>query len=341
MKKTFALTVAIPCYNSAAYMRKAVEGAAMAGQDVEVIIVDDGSSDDTLKVAEELAAKHPDRIQVVHKENGGHGSAVNAGLAHARGIFFKVLDSDDWFDVTEYTKMLRYIGKMLQSGKLADMIVVNYVYDKPSEKKQKAIRYRNIMKSGRMIGWKDMGKFRKSQNLLMHSLVYRTEVLRKCKLELPEHTFYVDNLFAYNPLPEVKKIMYIDANVYHYFIGREDQSVNEKVMIGRIDQQIRVTKLMIDQYDLSKIKNKNLRDYMYHYLAMIMTVSSVLLIKSGTPENLQKRDELWAYLKKTRPEMYEVLDKDIVAKFMQSKSSLGRGITKIGYKISQKIYAFN
>ena len=80
-----------------------------------------------------------------------------------------------------------------------------------------------------------------------------THLLRECGLELPKHTFYVDNIFVYQPLPHVKTMYYLDVNFYRYYIGREDQSVNESVMIGRIDQQIRVTKLMLDYYDVTRI----------------------------------------------------------------------------------------
>ena len=126
----------------------------------------------------------------------------------------------------------------------------------------------------------------------MHSVIYRTELLRQCGLELPKHTFYVDNIFVYQPLPHVKNMYYLDVNFYRYFIGRSDQSVNEQVMIGRIDQQLRVTKLMLGYYDVTKIPNRKLKHYMTSYLEIMMTICSVLAIKSGTEENMEKKKEL-------------------------------------------------
>ena len=116
------------------------------------------------------------------------------------------------------------------------------------------------------------------QYILMHSVIYRTGLLRDCGLELPRHTFYVDNLFVYQPLPHVKSMYYLDVNFYRYFIGRDDQSVNEKVMIGRLDQQIRVTKLMLGCCDVLKLSDRKLRRYMIRYLEIMMTVSSILAI---------------------------------------------------------------
>ena len=112
----------------------------------------------------------------------------------------------------------------------------------------------------------------KGKYLLMHSMIYRTKLLHECNLELPKHTFYVDNLFAFEPLPYVKNLYYLDVNFYRYFIGRDDQSVNEKVMIKRIDQQIRVNKLMVDAYINCKSTNKQLKAYMFSYLDIITTI---------------------------------------------------------------------
>ena len=116
-----------------------------------------------------------------------------------------------------------------------------------------------MLPQNQIFGWSDIKKFLPHQNLLMHSVIYRTQLLKDCNLELPKHTFYVDNIFVYQPLPYVQTMYYVDINLYHYFIGREDQSVNEKIMISRIDQQLRVNKIMIDCCDVMALENKRLR----------------------------------------------------------------------------------
>ena len=335
------LTVAIPCYNSQDYMRHAVETALVGGEDVEILLINDGSTDQTRQIADELAAEHPTIVRAIHKENGGHGSAVNTGLANATGVYYKVLDSDDWFDREAFLKMLDVLRDFVQEGNGVDMLLSNYVYEKPSLHKHKAIRYDGVFPENQVFGWNDVKRFKMSQNILMHSVIYRTKLLRDCGLVLPEHTFYVDNIFVYNPLPYVKAMYYVNADLYRYFIGREDQSVNEQVMIGRIDQQIRVNKIMIDSHDLTKIKNKKLRDYMVKYLTMMMTVSSVFLIKEGTEESLRKREELWDYLKTQNKGMFRMVNKMALSKPMQIRNRAGRKIVVWGYSLSQKIYGFN
>ena len=134
---------------------------------------------------------------------------------------------------------------------------------------------------------------------------------------------------------------YLDVDFYRYFIGREDQSVNETVMMGRIDQQVKITKIMIDAHDLSKIPNKKLRQYMIKYMVMMMTVSSVFLIKINTPESLETKDMLWGYLKKQNHWIYRQMNKYFLGVMMKMKSWAGRKIIILGYAISQKVYGFN
>ena len=322
-------------------MEHAVETVLVGGEDVEILLVDDGSVDDTAKIADRLQEQHPTIVKAIHQKNGGHGCAVNTGLEKASGIYYKVLDSDDWFDRAAFLKVLDVLRHFVEDGRGVDMLIANYVYEKPSLRKHKAIRYDGVFPEEKIFTWNDVKRFKISQNILMHSVIYRTKVLRDCELELPKHTFYVDNIFVYNPLPSVKTMYYMNVDLYRYFIGRDDQSVNEKVMMGRIDQQLKVTKLMIDAHDLTKIKNKKLRDYMVKYLTMMMTVSSVFLIKEGSEESLAKREDLWAYLKAQNKAMYRMVNKMALSKPMQFRGKAGRKIVVWGYSLSQKIYGFN
>lgn len=165
--------------------------------------------------------------------------------------------------------------------------------------------------------------------------------MRDCKLELPEHTFYVDNIFVYEPLPHVHTMYYLDVNFYRYFIGRSDQSVNEQVMIGRIDQQIRVTKLMLGYYDVTKIQNRKLRHYMVRYLEIMMVICSILAIKSGSEENMAKKKALWEELKKSNPALYLRLRWGFLGQGMNLPGKGGRSLSIAGYKIAQKFFGFN
>ena len=133
----------------------------------------------------------------------------------------------------------------------------------------------------------------------------------------------------------------MDVDLYHYYIGREDQSVNEDIMIGRIDQQIKVNKIMIEDYDLWRIQNKRLRKYMFNYLEIITVVSTVLLLRSGTDENLQKKRDLWKYIKNYDIRLFHHLRNGIMGNTMNLPGKGGRKISVAAYKLTQKIVGFN
>lgn len=336
------LSVAIPCYNSEAYMEHCIQSLLVGGEEVEIIIVDDGSQKDrTPEIADEYARKYPGICKAVHQENGGHGQAVNTGLANATGIFFKVVDSDDWVNEEAYRQVLDTLRRFVYGEDTLDMLVTNFVYEKQGAKRKKVMKYSTAFPKDKIFGWNDVKFFMKGQYILMHSVIYRTQLLRQCGLELPKHTFYVDNIFVYQPLPHVKNIYYLDVNFYRYFIGREDQSVNEEIMIGRIDQQLRVTRLMLGYYDVTKIGSRKLRRYMIQYLEIMMTICSVLAIKSGTEENLAKKKELWQHLKKQNLPLYLRLRSGFLGQGCNLPGKGGRKLLILGYKITQKFYGFN
>ncbi len=336
------LSIAIPCYNSASYMAKAIESCLILKDDVEVIIVNDGSQDNTDEIGKEYAAKYPQTIKYVEQVNGGHGEAVNTGLKNATGQYFKVLDSDDWFDQSALVKMLETIKSLHNQKEVVDMFIANYVYEKTCENKTAVIRYTNALPQSRIFRWYDVKHFYPQQNLLMHSVIYRTQLLRNCNLQLPKHTFYVDNLFVYQPLPYVNTLYYLDIDLYRYFIGREDQSVNEKIMISRMDQQIRVNKMMIDCCDIMALKSRKLRNYMIKYLTMISTVTTVLAIRSGTEEHLAQKDELWEYMKNKNPALYKAVRHTLLGACMKlDKNVVGQKMITTTYNLSRKIFGFN
>jgi len=335
------LSVVIPCYNSQEYMRYCIESLLPGGENVELLIVNDGSSDQTADIANEYAKKYPTIIKAIHQENGGHGEAVNAGIQNASGYYLKVVDSDDWVDTRAYLKILEKIHDFIASEKSVDMMISNFVYEKEGAKYKKVMKYENVLPEGTIFTWNDIGQFRKGQYLLMHSVIFRTQLLKECGLELPKHTFYVDNLFVYRPLEHVQKIYYINVDFYRYFIGREDQSVNERVMIKRVDQQIKVNKLMIEQVNLENVTSQKLREYMLHHLEIVTIVSAIILIRSGTAENLKKKKELWKYIEEKNINFYYHLKYGILGRTINLPGRVGRGISVSVYKISQRLVGFN
>ncbi|MGN0747912.1 MAG: glycosyltransferase family 2 protein [Aristaeellaceae bacterium] len=333
------LSVAIPCYNSQDYMEKAVESLLPGGEEVEILLVDDGSTDRTAQIADRYAQRYPGIVRAIHQPNGGHGDAVMTGLKNATGLYFKVVDSDDWVDAQAYPRVLETLRAFVQEP--LDMLVSNYIYDKAGVRHRHTVRYHHALPRGRVFTWADTRPFRKGQYMLMHSVIYRTGLLRDCGLRLPRHTFYVDELYVYVPLPHVERMYYLDVDFYHYFIGREDQSVQEQVMLRRIDQALKVNRLLISSVDPFSIQDARRRKYMLSYLEIVTTVSSVLLTKGGTEEHLRKKKELWDWIRQENSRVYQALRHRLLGRLMHLPGRPGRAVIVGGYAVSRKIVGFN
>lgn len=344
MSKT--ITFGIPCYNSAEYMdhciSSIVEGSNYAG-DVQIIIVDDGSTkDNTLEKAYQWKSRYPSIVDVVHQENGGHGKAVMTAIQNARGAYFKVVDSDDWLDADALKELLERLRDFVAFSVDVDLVVTNYVFEHAEDGKQRTIDYGFALPKGKVIGWQQIGHFNMTQYMMMHALCYRTQVLRTCGLELPAHTFYVDNIYAYVPLPHCRTLYYLDVDLYRYFIGREDQSVNLDVQISRVDQQIAVSRIMMRAYHLyDDVSSKRLRQYMIGHLTLMMSVCSVISKMSTAPDARKNLDDFWHEFKRYDMRMYNRARHGLVGTFTNFRGPVGERVTIGIYHAAQKLVKFN
>lgn len=338
------LSVIIPCYNSEEYMRNCIDSLLVLNRnDIEIIIVNDGSRDGTYEYAELYKKQYPGIIKTIHQENGGHGEAINSGLKLASGRYFKVVDSDDWVDREAFEKVVKTLKYFDRKNNEIDMLISNFVYEKEGASQKKVMNYNKMLPENRVFEWDDVKSIKVGKYILMHSVIYRTSLLKEINLSLPKHTFYVDNLFVYIPLIYVKKMYYLSVDFYRYFIGRDDQSVNEQVMIRRIDQQIRVNTLMLEHYSsfVDKIKTIKLKRYMYHYLEIMTSISSILLINSGTTQDLAKKKALWELIKEFDELLYYKLRTRFLGMLVNIPGKLGARISVGVYKLSQKVIGFN
>lgn len=334
------LSIAIPSYNSEAYLHYCVQSLVIGGDRVEILIINDGSSDRTQEIAEQLADQFPN-VRAIYQENKGHGGAVNTGIREARGKYFKVVDSDDWVDARAYLKILETLDQLEKDASPVDALISNFVYEKEGQDRKKSMTYTDVLPINRLFGWEEVGTFSKGQYIMMHSLIYRTELLRQVDLKLPEHTFYVDNIFVFTPLQAVETMYYLPVDFYRYFIGREDQSVNEQVMIKRIDQQLTVNRILVDHLDLDAIDNPYLRNYLVNHVEITTIISCALLNRGGSPEHMLKKQELWYYIRDNNPVLFKKVRNGLLGQLTNLYGYPGRKISNAVYKIAKRIYGFN
>ena len=208
--------------------------------------------------------------------------------------------------------------------------------------KQTIIDYHRVLPRGKIFTWAKIGHFSMTQNLLMHALCYRTDVLRAGGVPMPAHTFYVDNIYAYVPLPRCKTLYYLDVDLYRYFIGRGDQSVNEDVMVSRIDQQLRVTRIMMRAYHLyDDVESSRLRSYMVGYFTLMMAVCSIFSKLSDKEDAMDNLDALWSELRQFDARMYRRARKGIVGLATNLPGAYGTKATLFFYHVAQRLVKFN
>lgn len=343
MQEKKTLTFVVPAYNMTEYLERCVMSliAAKRNDDIEVLIVDDGSSDGTLEMAQKFEARYPGIVRAIHQENKGHGGAVNTGIAAASGMYVKVVDADDWVGPESLEQVMAVLREEADSTEPIDMLVTNYVYDKVGKRNKHVVNFRHAMKAGERLAWNDLGHFGLAEYILMHALTYRTAVVRESCMQLPEHTFYVDFIYAYQPFPWVKTMKYLDTPFYHYFIGRDGQSVQTDVMIRRVGQLRLVNQCMVRATPERGTVPDGLYRYMIHFLAIESSVASVFMILSRDPENYEKKKDMWDDIKAYSPTIYKDVRKKAMSRALNLRGSIGRFVIRKGYFVAEHVVGFN
>lgn len=343
MQEKKTLTFVVPAYNMTEYLERCVMSliAAKRNDDIEVLIVDDGSSDGTLEMAQKFEARYPGIVRAIHQANKGHGGAVNTGIAAASGMYVKVVDADDWVGPESLEQVMAVLREEADSTEPIDMLVTNYVYDKIGKRNKHVVNFRHAMKAGARLAWNDLGHFGLAEYILMHALTYRTAVVRESGMQLPEHTFYVDFIYAYQPFPWVKTMKYLDTPFYHYFIGRDGQSVQTDVMIRRVDQLRLVNQCMVRATPERDTVPDGLYRYMIHFLAIESSVASVFMILSRDPENYEKKKDMWDDIKAYSPTIYKDVRKKAMSRALNLRGSIGRFVIRKGYFVAEHVVGFN
>lgn len=319
-------------------METCLDSLTPAGSDLELIVIDDGSAkDNTWEIARSYEERYPDMVRAVHQENGGYGTAVNTGLRMAKGLYFAIIDSDDYATTKVLLEIISKLKELESASTPVDLFLSNY-YVRKSGEEEVLMHLHGAITPGQIQGWKDLKHFSTSQYIMIHNIIYRTKTLKSTGLVLPPYVSYSDNLLVMCPLPKVKTIYYMDVNYYNYVIGRPDQSVNENMQIQLLDQQLLITRLLIDHFaevDISSL-NKKLYNYMVREMALIMATTSLFLFMRNDPGDSKQKNEIWNYLKKKCPHSYPKIRSQFLSVCVNLPGVVGRKVSIFGYKVANK-----
>lgn len=333
------LTVTIPCYNSQDYMSKCIESILPGGERIEIIIIDDGSTDRTGAIADSYAEKYPSIVRVIHQENGGHGEGINRGLQHAAGKYFKTVDSDDLLshDLIPFLDALEACDK---AGGV-DLFVTNYRYIHADGKGDRSIRFANAFPKGRVFTWQECRSFRPDQILMIHTCTFRTDLLRATGLVLPKHTFYEDNYMVYGNLKNAHRLYYMDCDLYRYSIGREGQSVSKDVMMRRYSHQIKATVLCFTAFHLDDIPEKRKRAYLRHELFIMFGISALSARLNRTAQAEQDLDQMWEACRSYDAKWATYFREKTILRLACIPGRVGSAFVSSFYHLAHRIVRFN
>lgn len=328
------ISFVVPSYNSENYLNKCIDSLLIGGEDVEIIIVNDGSKDRTIDIANEYQRQYPSIVRVIDKENGGHGSGINAGLEIAQGIYYKCVDSDDWVDKDAYLTLLETVKKHYEEGTLPDLYFTNYVYERLDINVQVPMRDR-FMPRNQIFTWKEMKKFALTEYLFLHQTMYKLDVIKESGMKLPHHCFYVDNIYVHVPLFNVKTMYYCDVDFYRYYVGRPNQSVTLENVAKNYKMSLRVMHEISSAHTLKELKSLPRNQYRY-LIHDIMAKEFLTLFHVNAISSKEKDKHLKMYykhFKETNRELYNKIHfrtPFIITKFLFNP--IKRKVILFGYK---------
>jgi glycosyltransferase involved in cell wall biosynthesis len=306
MKKSKkVLAIGIPSYNGEPYLDRCIPTFIHPDimDKIEVIIVNDGSKDKTKEIAESYQKKYPNTVVVINKENGGHGSAVNAALYYTEAKYYKVVDCDDWVDTEKLVKLVEFLEKTD-----AELLTNNYDTVDMETGVTTLVSNEGI-EYGKVYSFDELKN--KDVYFSIHSTTYKTKILKDHNIKLQEKTFFVDVEYQLLPIPYINTIVFLEDIVYKYMVGNVNQSVNMDNFVRRYDNHDRVVKRIIDF-----LNNNELSDSKYKYVESIFVkvlythYSLGCYYDSDEERGIKRAIEFDAYLKDHNMVLYNKMAKE-------------------------------
>lgn len=300
------LTIVIPTYNMQAYLHRCLDSLVVSEeymQQLEVLVINDGSKDNSSAIAHEYEEKYPNTFRVIDKENGNYGSCVNRGLIEASGKYIKILDADDWFDTTEFQRFLIQLQMVEADLILTDFNIVDADTMNPS------LAYHSSLQIGKVYSIKDC-TMEQVGVYMMHAVTYRTDLLRSIEYIQTTGISYTDTEWTYNPLYAVQNMVYFDFNVYQYLVGREGQTMDPKVMTRTISHHEIIARSLIENDIAHTTKGFVYTTMQRQIVYLLQKVYRTRLVLQNNASFCNDDMVLFdSYIKAKRPDMYHKMGK--------------------------------
>jgi len=280
------LTIIIPSYNTSKFIDKCLPTIIQAeSNDLEILIINDGSTDDTAEKAQNYCIKYPAQVKMINKKNGGHGSAVNVGIEHAAGKYIRIIDGDDWVESNNLRKLINVL-----SGCDEDIIINPYYEVDQSKNYQKKIM-KNNLPNGTYEFNQIIGKIKQ---FAIHNTTVKSSILKNLPQKFTEHCFYDDFEFYMFIVPYIKTMMILDYPVYDYLVGQKSQSVSNSSVLKN---HLMMRQILIDSLIFYNNVQTDLehREFMFNNLVTLCKSTFNVYLRNhyvkGAFENMRQYDE--------------------------------------------------
>lgn len=308
------LTVVVPTYNAEKYLRDNLESFEIPElmQDIEILIVNDGSTDHSLDIAREFTERHPDTYRVITKENGGHGSGINCGIANASGTYFKVVDADDWVGEAAFISLVQTL-----KASNADVVYSGFLwtYDRGEADKAAFQTKAEITVPFEGVEYQKTYQFDAIADKLymkMHNMTIKTEILRAHQIQIDEHCYYVDTEYITYPIPYVNTICFVDGFVYYYRLGREGQSVGmDKMQKNEQNYDKVLTSLLHFYQQLGKEVPCTEKKKRYIARLIARVIAGKFKIMLSFPPSAEKKKQIRQYDRNLKEQYRDIYDSNI------------------------------
>lgn len=330
------LSFIIPAYNSQKYLDKCVNSLLQKSiiNDIEIIIVNDGSTDDTESVALKYCNQYPETVKLISQENKGHGGALNTGCAAATGKYLKVIDADDWVETENLPEFIESLKNCECDIVLTHHFTINQSTGEVKKWKCYPESFSTILSFNDIVN--NFGSFDRS--LTFHGITYNTEFYHNHNHKLSEKVFYEDHEFSTFPCCFAETVKPLDMFIYDYRIGDVSQSVSEENQLKRLSHTETVLNRFIEEYKKLANTNDTVKNFICYKAKILLLsyISTVLLVEKDKKHGRQLADKIMELFKTEMPLVYELAFKQYrIFRIMNTVHINSKTFEKI---ISSKIY---
>ncbi|MBQ9609874.1 MAG: glycosyltransferase family 2 protein [Lachnospiraceae bacterium] len=288
------LTIAVCAYNMEEYLEQALESCLIEEHDkLEVLIMNDGSTDRTEEIAKKYCNEYPDTFVLINKENGGWGSNLNEAVKLAKGKYFKEMDADDWFETYNLQKLVN----ILETQDI-EVVLTNHRYCYPDRVVDNVPKWSKYRGSDMNLNDADCFYFP------IWDAAFLTNIVREHYKNLPKHTLYTDNLFILYLLPYIKTVKFVDFVVYNYRLGRDGQSVNISSLKKHYKELVYVLKLAFDFCE--KLDKEKMNKHVNEKLTSTYVIFAGYLLKVGDMKDAEIKKYFVKLEKKLKRDFNEI-----------------------------------